>query len=291
MKRLLVMVGVLTAASSCLSMGTVQTASTLGKGNFQVSAEPGIYGASGAPGGAGAQDPIPHFDVSFRYGVTDRFDLGVRTGWSLIEAQTKVLLTPPEHDWLAIAVAPTLGAAFLGGGSASGPQATITSFNLAVPIRVGIKHLRGNEAVFGPRFNNLVFAYGDATGSLNVYSLGVGATFGYAIAIGEIFKILPELAFSVPAFATGGNPGKAVVSTAGFGGVIVQVKVGLIFGRSKFKPEPLPPPPPMPAPEPLNRPPEGEAPPPPPPAEETPPTPPPPPSDPSPPPPPPSPPI
>ena len=49
MKRLLVMVGVVTSASSCLSMGSVQTASTLGKGNFQVSAEPGMYGATGAP--------------------------------------------------------------------------------------------------------------------------------------------------------------------------------------------------------------------------------------------------
>lgn len=278
MKRLLVMVGVVTSASSCLSMGNVQTASTLGKGNFQVSAEPGMYGA--APSAvAPQQDPIPHFDVSFRYGVTDRFDLGVRTGWSLIEAQTKFLLSPPEHEWLAVAVAPTLGAAFLGGGSASGPQATITSFNLAVPILFGIKHLRGNEAVFGPRFNNLVFAYGDGTGSLTVYSLGVGATFGYAFAIGDIFKILPELAFSVPTVATGGNPGRAVVAAAGFGGVIVQLKVGLIFGRSKFKPEPMPPPPPMPPPEPLVRPPpENEVPPPPPPVEgEVPPTEPPPP--------------
>lgn len=266
MKRLFLMAGLLGGASACLSMGTVQTASTLGKGNFQVSAEPGIYGATGSaevktptPDGGmaplGVQDPIPHFDVSFRYGVTDRFDLGVRTGWSLIELQTKFLLSPPEHQWLAVSVAPTLGAAFIGGGSASAPQATITSFNLAVPLLFGFKHFRGNEFIVGLRFNNLVFAFGDASGSLTVYELGIGATIGYAFQVGEIFKILPEFAFHVPAAVTGGIPGKFVAASAGTHGVIAQLKIGLLFGRSKFVPEPLPPPPPMSAPEPLTRPP------------------------------------
>jgi hypothetical protein len=257
--RLVLLSGALSATTGCLSMGTVQTASTLGKGNFQIAAEPGIYGAnsgsSGAP--AGAQDPIPHFDVAFRYGVTDRFDIGVRSGWSLFELQTKFLLTPPEAETLAISVAPTLGGIFLGSGSGAGTT-SVTYFNLAVPVLFGIKHFRANEFVFGPRFNNMVFALNDSTGSAVVYLFGVGGTIGYQFAIGEIFKILPEIAINVPVAASA-SVGGAAIAGAGFGGVIWQVKVGLMFGRSGKRPtEPtdVGPPPPMPPPEPLTRPPE-----------------------------------
>ena len=60
----------------CLSMGTVQTADTLGKGHFQVAAEPGIYGAV-VTGQGGANLVVPHFDVAFRYGG-DEFVLMLR---------------------------------------------------------------------------------------------------------------------------------------------------------------------------------------------------------------------
>ena len=265
--RLAVLSGALCATTGCLSMGTVQTASTLGKGNFQISAEPGIYGAnSGTAASAGNVDPIPHFDVAFRYGVTDRFDLGVRSGWSLFELQTKFLITSPEAETLAVSVAPTLGGIFLGSSTASGVATTVSYFNLAVPVLFGIKHFRANEFVFGPRFNNMVFSFSDSTGSLAVYLFGIGATVGYQFAIGEIFKILPELAINIPVAASAAQ-GRAAIAGAGFGGVIWQLKVGLMFGRSGKRPpvetNEAGPPPPMPPPEPMSRPPEPPPPPPP----------------------------
>ena len=185
--RLVVLSGVLSVASGCLSMGTVQTASTLGKGNFQISAEPGIYGPNfgrvggsggGAGGGSGtSQDAVPHFDVAFRYGVTPRFDIGVRTGWSLFELQTKFLFTSPEAETLAISTAPAVGMGLSAAGGTS-----ITYFNFAVPVLFGIKHFRANELVFGLRFNNMVFALGDSTGSAVIYLFGVGGTIGYQTA-------------------------------------------------------------------------------------------------------------
>ena len=273
--RLAILSGVLSGATGCLSMGTVQTASTLGKGNFQISAEPGIYGANAARGGTGggpgaatpSQDPIPHFDVAFRYGITDRFDLGVRTGWSLIELQTKFLFTSPEAQTLAISVAPTLGGIFLGSNTAGGGSTSVSYFNLAVPVLFGIKHFRANEFVLGLRFNNMVFALGDSTGSAVVYLFGLGGSVGYQFAIGEIFKILPEFAINVPV-ATSATVGRSTIAAAGFGGVIWQVKVGLMFGRSgkrRAEPSEPGPPPPMPPPEPTPRPPEEPLPPPPPP--------------------------
>ncbi len=254
--RLVLVSGLLSAAMGCLSMGTVQTASTLGKGNFQISAEPGLYAAypaRGATAVGSAQDPVPHFDVAFRYGVNDRFDIGVRTGWSLLELQSKFLFTPPDSETLAVAVAPTLGGIFLG-SSASGGTTSVSYFNLAIPVLFGFKHFRANELVFGPRFNNMIFAISDSTGSATVYLFGVGGTIGYQFAIGEIFKILPEFAINVPVAGTGSIGGAAAVAGAGFGGVVWQLKVGLMFGRpGKKKPEQpqdIGPPPPTPPPEP-----------------------------------------
>lgn len=264
--RLVVLSGVLSAStvglSGCLSMGSVQTASTLGKGNFQISAEPGIYGPNFGPpmgtggggggGGMGGGTPsgseaVPHFDVAFRYGITDRFDIGVRTGWSLFELQTKFLLTPPDAQTLAISTAPAVGV-----GLSSVGGTTVTYFNVAIPLLVGIKHFRANELIFGVRYNNMVFALGDSTGSAVVYLGGVGGSVGYQFAIGEIFRILPELAINVPIF-TSSRIGAIAIDGAGFGGVIWQLKVGLIFGRTAKKAEPIDigPPPPMPAPEPM----------------------------------------
>ncbi len=252
--RLAILSVALSVATGCLSMGTVQTASTLGKGNFQISAEPGIYGADTGPVGSGGagQASVPHFDVAFRYGVTDRFDIGVRSGWSLFELQTKFLFTPPEARTLAVSLAPTLGGIFLGGGSGA-TAATTSYFNLAVPLLFGIKHFRANEFVFGLRLNNMLFAVGDSTGSVVVYKALVGGTIGYQFAIGEIFKMLPELAINVPV-ASSSSIGASAIAGAGFGGVVWQLKVGLMFGRSRkqvFEPTEIGPPPPMPPPEPM----------------------------------------
>ncbi len=257
--RLAILAGMLSTATGCLSMGTVQTASTLGKGNFQISAEPGLYapnyGKTGPTPTTGPWDPLPHFDVAFRYGVSDRVDIGVRSGWSLFEFQSKFLLTPPEAPTLAISIAPTLGGIFLGpSNSASGSATSVSSFNLAVPVLFGIKHFRANELVFGVRFNNMLFALGDTTGSAAVYMFGVGGTIGYQFAIGEIFKILPELAINVPVARSSGV-GAESIAGAGFGGVIWQLKVGLMFGRNNKKatePQEIGPPPPMPPPEPTH---------------------------------------
>jgi hypothetical protein len=239
-------------ASGCLSMGTVQTADTLGKGNWQVAVEPGVYGLQATDlGGRSEGVIVPHFDLAFRYGVVDRVDIGVRTGSSLIELQTKFLLTDPMADTLAMSVAPTVGGIFLGSTSSGSSSGSITYFNVGVPLLVGIKHWNGNELVFGPRLNNIFLTAGSGSGGGVAYLFGVGGTVGYCFSIGEIFKILPEFAINVPvaaalASSAGGGSG------TGIAGLIYQFKVGLQFGRTGHKPPPLstsdlPPPPPPPA--------------------------------------------
>lgn len=249
--RLFLLSGPLWFATGCLSMGTVQTASTLGKGNFQISAEPGAYGLT-LPNSSGpgySPEVVPHFDVAFRYGVNDRFDIGVRTGWSLIELQAKVLLTDPDAERLAISLAPTLGGTF---GSSQAtltmPATNITAFNFSIPVLFGIKHFRANEFVVGPRINNMLFALRDGTGSAAIYVFGLGGTIGYSFAIGEIFRILPELGLSIPV-ASSSQVGAAAIAGSGLGNFLWQLKVGLMFGRAgKRPPDVVPQPPPEPPP-------------------------------------------
>ncbi len=257
--------GVMVGATGCLSMGTVQTADTLGKGHWQVAAEAGVWGAA-VTGTGGANLTLPHLDVAFRYGIHDRFDLGVRTGGSLIELQTKFLITDPQAETLAMSVAPTIGGIFIGAGSTGGGSAALTYFNVGIPLLIGLKHLDGNELVFGPRINNIFITGSSSGGSGIIYNFGVGGSVGYCIAIGEIFKILPEFAINVPVVTTAASGG-STASGAGVNGLIYQFKVGLQFGRTGHKPQTpdYSAPPPPPGPPPPMPPPSGELPPPPPP--------------------------
>ena len=257
--QLIAAVATFIGASGCLSMGTVQTADTLGKGHFQVAIEPGIYGASvGTAAGV-----LPHFDVAFRYGLTERFDLGVRTGSSMLELQTKFLFTDPQSDLLAMSLAPTIGGVYLPlPATGTTPASTTTFFNIGIPLLVGLKHFNGNEVTFGPRINN-TFLVASGTGGGLIYLFGVGGSVGYAFAFGETFKLLPEFAVNFPVAATAATSAGSAGS-AGFAGLIYQFKLGIIFGRSSHKPSPaeverparrqreedVPPPPPQPAPAP-----------------------------------------
>lgn len=238
--RLIASVLFVASAAGCLSMGTVQTADTLGKRNFQISAEVGPYGFITPQSGTSNPGVLPDFDVAFRYGLTDRFDIGARAGGSLLELQTKFLLTNPQNELLAMSLAPTLGGAVLDSKEPAG-TVRFTYFNLALPLLIGIKHFNGNELVFGPRINNMLVARSDIGGG---YLFGVGASIGYAFAIGKILKILPEFAFNVPIAVTASTSSGSGAGT-GYGGVIYQFKIGLMFSRRKVHAEPEPEPVPI----------------------------------------------
>src|SRR5687768_16316244 len=82
---------------------TLQTARTNGQGNFQFAVEPGVVYPS-LLGGV-----FPSLNLSGRYGVSDRVDLGLRLGTSsFYEVQSKFLLTDPaDIDGVALALAPS----------------------------------------------------------------------------------------------------------------------------------------------------------------------------------------
>lgn len=226
-------------------MSNVQTADTLGKGNFQAGIEPGLWGGASSAGVAA----IPHVDASVRFGVSDRVDLGVRAGSSFLEFQSKFMFTEPANPNLAVSIAPTLGGIFATDGSQStmGASNAAGILNLGVPVLVGFKLRGGHQVILGPRAQGLfVFSGGGAT-----TILGLGTSVGFAWRLTDNFILLPELAAVFP--VVGSEATSAIFRGLIGGGTFLQFKLGILFGR--FRPRDgvelqqrrmVPPPPPTP---------------------------------------------
>ncbi|XXF77150.1 hypothetical protein P2318_29465 [Myxococcaceae bacterium GXIMD 01537] len=232
MRRLILSAAVLAMSSGCIAVGSMQTADTLGQGNFQFAVEPGVWGVAAIANDVeGAV--LPHVDFAARYGLTDTVDIGARFGSSLLEIQSKFLLTDPNDPGKAISLAPSIAGIFVGAGEGVGGYA-----NVALPLLIGLKTGGGSEFVLGPRINNtIVFAGGDGnTGIGN--SLSVGASVGYAARVGEGFRVMPEISMLVPLVQSISVNGESDAA-AGFAGGLIQFKVGLLFGGGRRAPSAL----------------------------------------------------
>ena len=56
--------------------------------------------------------------------------------------------------------------------------------------------------------------------------------------VGEFFKVLPEFAFSFPAFRSVSQPAD-FLPNGGYAGVVFQAKIGLLFGARRKPPTPV----------------------------------------------------
>jgi hypothetical protein len=211
--------------TGCVSVSHVQTADTLGAGKFQFALEPGMGGAAVISEDASGGIYYPHIDLAARYGITDRVDLGVRFGSSLVELQSKFLLTNPNDMGKAISVAPSVMGAFLGSEGSDG----VSYMNLAVPVLFGLKTSGGSELVLGPRVSATRLTVG-SDAAINI--LSAGASVGYALRVTEGFRLMPEVGVSIPLVGkvAAGNDSEAA---AGFGGGFVQAKLGFLFGAGR----------------------------------------------------------
>lgn len=233
-RRYFAMVAVVVAGvlgTGCASISHVQTADTLGAGKFQFALEPGAGGAAVLTNVEGAEDGVyyPHVDLAVRYGVTDTVDLGVRFGSSLVELQGKFLLSRLDDTGKAISLAPALM-----GYSASSQGDRVSYVNVAVPVLIGLKTTGGSELVLGPRVvgTRVSLSSSDGTeGNFNV--LSVGASVGYALRVGEGFRLLPEVGFTVPVVGAVDTNETDSDVVSGFGGGFVQFKLGFLFGQGR----------------------------------------------------------
>lgn len=204
--------------TACASVGGVQTAETVGKGNLQIGVEPGIQLAGGRPG----LQVYPHLDAAVRFGVTEVLDVGLRAGWSFLEAQAKWLLTARDSKVL-VSVAPTVGGVVLTSGANLGGI-----LSASTPLLIGIP-VGAHQLVLGPRSQQFVFI---SAGATPVYLLTVGGSVGFALRFSDSLTLLPELAAVWPLF--GGLPARRdgtdfLYGTQGTG--LFQFKLGFLLDR------------------------------------------------------------
>ncbi|MBM7113052.1 hypothetical protein [Archangium primigenium] len=219
--------------SGCVSFSQVQTADTLGAGRFQLGLEPGAQPVEETETESDGTRTVkrgyaPLVDLSLRYGVTERLDLGARIGSSSLELQSKILLTSPENESLAISLAPSASGIF----AAFGPLEA-GYLRVSLPLLIGIKTRGGSELVFGPRLDGRRFLAGAGEDTLGVNILNAGASVGYALRVSEGFRLLPEVAYSRTiagsAEANGATVDRGVVNAPG----IWQFRLGFLFGQGR----------------------------------------------------------
>lgn len=212
----------------CSAVGMVQTAQTVGKGGWEVSIDPGVNGIFLAP------PPGPVLHAAFRYGVTDKFDIGARLGTTFMEVQTKFLLTPPENPVIAVSIAPTMGAMFgfvaLGG---------VPMLHVTLPLLIGFKFGQ-YELTLGPRIQNAFF-FGATDTDASAYIPSGGGSFGFAAQVNEKLRVLPEFSISAPITIRmfgGQEPSKFVPFDVGL--FSYSFNIGFQFGspRKKFAKNP-----------------------------------------------------
>lgn len=178
------------AASGCASVGSMQSARTLGAGSTQVALEMGEQALV-------SRDQLrayPVAGIAVRHGVSARVDLGARVGPSAIEALAKVQLTRPDPEarGVAVSLAPALGAYAWDPGGVE-----IRSYNLALPVLLGFPFgpERQHEIVLGPRLHGHAFSLsaGSARGYVDVLSAGATAGIVWKMPAARGVRIATEL--------------------------------------------------------------------------------------------------
>ncbi len=221
-QRSAVAAGVALVFSGCATIGTLQTAETNGEGQFQGAIEPGVLGAAGSEGFGG----FGYFNLSGRYGVSDRVDIGGRFGTAGLEFTTKFMLTDPAAEKGPIlSLAPSIGGFFLGiGGSSAGIA------NIQVPLIIGLP-LGEHQFVLSPKVHTIIAAAGGQgeTGVAFIGSLGSGI--GFAAKVGGNVRIMPEFSFIAPLIAGAGVAGGEGSIVSGFAdGALLQFSLGILVG-------------------------------------------------------------
>lgn len=201
-------------STSCVSTSSVQTAETLGRGRFQVALEPGVT-AVGQTERPFAFAPLA--DLSVRYGLFERMDVGARVGQAGLEVQARVMVTPREWA-LLVAVAPSIA-----GSLRLDQRLAVTGLltTAALPLLIGVR-LGAHQLVLGPRVQVVTAA---PAGSLLPLA---GGSLGLALQLSPAVTLMPELSVLVP-WATPA-PAEPEDGLSRLAGPHVGFRLGFLFG-------------------------------------------------------------
>ena len=206
-------------AVGCASIGSYETANTLGEGRYQLAVEPAYEISTG--GGNAAT--LVRFDIAARYGVTDRVDISARAGSSFLELGAKFQITDPWDRSVAVSIGPRLGGFVAPGGAIAGVNATL-------PILLGFGFGEGNQFVIGPKLLNFLF-FDSVDRPLDV--LAAGGTIGFSFKLGDNIRLMPEFGFAAPLVRHTSNSNGDPATTAPGAGAVYQVGIGLLAGGDR----------------------------------------------------------
>ncbi len=184
---LLLVVGLAAVCGGCPSFSTLQTPRTVPEGELRFGALAGGAGALSDEGGAGPRSA--QFELSARYGLSERVDVGVKLYALGIEASLKWWMVRGPLD---LAIAPAVSYASF--DDQMGTQ--FNAFYAHLPLLLGWNVSDRVTLSFGPK---LMFGYQFRSGDvvrddlLLIDGLLVGAYVSVPIRIGRSFWIAPEI--------------------------------------------------------------------------------------------------
>lgn len=205
----------------CATLGTLQTANTLGAGNFQMGLEPAFEMGVGTP------QPIyvPRFDLALRYGVADRVDLAGRIGSTGLELGAKFQLTDPADKGLVLSLAPSVA-----GGAVPIPDNPIGVVYVTLPLLLGVGVGHGHQLVFAGKVANWMLLGDIGLSSLVLDELVVGGSVGFVLKLHEKFRLMPEVSVMRPVWVSEDLGGTSMMGSAAFGNAfLVQFSVAALF--------------------------------------------------------------
>jgi hypothetical protein len=179
---------------------------------------------------------FPGLNLAFRYGISDKTDLGARLGSNGLEFQSKFQFT--EDDGVVISLAPSLSTWFIAIAGVGAGFVTVP-VPLLIDIPVGESAL-----VLGPRVRpTLAFASGAGVGG-GGFGLGVGTSVGFAAKVSDGLRVFPELGMEVPVLNTttvsttttnsdGTTTTTSTGAGGGFAGIGFDFHVNLLIGKTK----------------------------------------------------------
>lgn len=203
----------------CQTLGSYQTANTLGEGRYEVALEPAFQGVSSMASPAAAVG-MPHLDLAGRFGVSDNIDLGLRVGTSLLQVGAKFQLTDRAEKSIVLSLAPEIGT--------SGVPAPFVSINMTLPLLIGIGVGEASQLVIGPKLHNVAVFAGRERFDL----LMLGGTVGYSLALGDRVRLMPELAVLYPVVG-GERLSRFLEAPRAFA---FQAGVGILIGSGRRMP-------------------------------------------------------
>jgi hypothetical protein len=198
----------------------MQTADTLGKNHGQVFVEL----SEQALVRSDTLTAYPMGAVGGRYGIGERVDLGGRIGPSGIELQLKVQFTPPPPHTV-VSLAPRVA---LWGAEPKGIG--LRSYNVALPLLIGIALPKEHQLVLGPTVQNMLFTVSAGSAGMLVDTTYVGSSVGVAWKMPTTkrsVRIVTELGLLYPAVIVGDR-------SDGIGGVALGGSKWTLQGNLAF---------------------------------------------------------